>query len=291
MPHSQVGGRVSKDLIIGAADNYGWDHVKTWATSIKKTGFSGDVVLIAYRVTDELVERCQSLGIYVIRVDHDDRGLSINHTLGNIETQAHKLRNFHIWQFLSDNEPYRTVAITDTRDIYFQTNPTVFFDAHQEYDIYFPSEAIRIRDEQWNLNMLSNLFGPFVTEQIQNNVVCNSGTIFGKVTAIKELMLNMYLIAKNFPATGADQPTMNVLNWLCGVKNSTVLNMDAGWACQCATTMEPTRRHLREDLLEPIPRIIQIDNKPCVVNSNNKPFVLVHQYDRVPELSHLTKDL
>jgi hypothetical protein len=276
-----------KDLIIGAADNYGWPQVKIWATSIKQSGFAGDVVLITYRVTEELIKNCQELGIYVLSAEHDETGREINHTLGNISTQSHKIRNFHIWQFLSDNDPYRMVAVTDTRDIYFQTNPSIFFDSHQEHDIYFPSEGMYITHEWWNSDMIGNLFGSYILGAVENSVVCNSGTLFGRGEAIKKLMLNMYLIAKNFPATGADQPTMNVIKELFPPQNSTVLNMDAGWACQCATTMEPARASIRHHVLEPIPTIIETDTGFKVVNSKGNEFVIVHQYDREPILSQL----
>jgi len=276
-----------KDLIIGAADNYGWEHVKIWATSIKQSGFEGDVVLITYRVTEELIQKCQELGIYVISVGHDENGKQINHTLGNITTQSHKIRNFHVWQFLNDNDPYRTVAITDTRDVYFQMNPSTFFDKHQEYDIYFPSEGMEIRHEWWNSDMIKNLFGPFILSAVENNVVCNSGTLFGSGNAIKQLMLNMYLIAKNFPATGADQPTMNVIKTLFPPQNSTTLKMDAGWACQCATTMEPSRAHIRQYVVEPIPTVVESNGDFKVVNSKGQPFIIIHQYDREPTLSQL----
>lgn len=279
-----------KDLIIGAADNYEWKHVKVWATSIKQSGFSGDVVLLTYRVTEELVTNCKALGIYVIPVGHDETGLPINHTLGNINTQSHKIRNFHIWQYLSDNDPYRMVAITDTRDIYFQSNPSTFFDTHQEYDIYFPSEGIQIRHEWWNSDMIKNLFGPFILNLVENSVVCNSGTLFGKGDAIKHLMLNMYLIAKNFPATGADQPTMNVIKDLFPPKNSTVLNMDEGWACQCATMMEPARANIRQYVVEPIPTVTEEAGTFKVLNSKGQEFVIVHQYDREQRLSNLVNN-
>lgn len=279
-----------KDLIIGAADNYDWKHVKIWATSIKQSGFSGDVVLLTYRVTEELITNCQKLGIYVISVNHDETGTPINHTLGNIGTQSHKIRNFHIWQYLSDNDPYRMVAVTDTRDIYFQSNPSEFFDSHQEHDIYFPSEGIQTRHEWWNTDMTRNLFGPFILEKVENSVVCNSGTVFGKGDAIKHLMLNMYLIAKNFPATGADQPTMNVIKELFSPHNSITLEMDAGWACQCATMMEPARAHIRHHVVEPIPTLVEEDGNFKVVNSKGQKFIIVHQYDREPKLSTLVNN-
>lgn len=284
-----MGGRV-KDLIIGAADNYTWEHVKHWATSIKNTTFSGDVVLIAYRVSDDLIKNCSDLGIHVILVNHDETANPINHTLGNINTQSHKLRNFHVWQYLSENTEYRTVAITDTRDVIFQTNPSEFFDTHTEFDIYFPSEGILFKDENWNMNMVGNLFGPFIFEEVKEKVVCNSGTIFGKAHSIKKLMLEMYLVGKNFGATGADQPTMNVLLHLTEPHNTTILPMDAGWACQCGTTLEPANSRLRPMLLEPVPTVQNINGKNMFVNSKLEPFVLVHQYDRIPNWSTIFND-
>lgn len=275
-----------KDLIIGAADNYEWRHVRVWATSIKQSGFAGDVVLLAYRVTEELVRNCEALGIYVLQVNHDETGASINHRLGNINTQSHKLRNFHIWQYLSDNDPYRMVAITDTRDIYFQSNPKVFFDNHQEHDIYFPSECIEIQHEAWNSSMIGHLFGPFILDAIKHSTTCNSGTLFGKGDAIKKLMLNMYLIAKNFSATGSDQPTMNVIKELFPPQNCKVLGMDAGWACQCGVVLDPEKAHYIPLLLEPQPII----KDKMVYNNEGTLFCIVHQWDRIPELKSIVAE-
>jgi hypothetical protein len=267
-----------KDLVIGAADNYTWEMVRGWATSIKSTGFDGDVVLLAYRVSKDLIQNCTDLGIHVVSINHDETAREINHSLGNLPTQSHKLRNFHIWQYLSENPNYRMVAVTDTRDILFQTNPTAFFDNHTEHGIYFPSESILFKDESWNMGMVYNLFGPFVAELLQDKIACNSGTVFGKADSVRELMLNMYLIAKNFGATGADQPTMNVLLHLVKPHNSVILSMDSGWACQCGTIFNP---ELKSSVLEPIPSIQNIDGRQIVVNSASIPFVLVHQYDRL----------
>ena len=32
-----------KDIIIGGASNYSWNHLKYWINSIAKSGFTGDV--------------------------------------------------------------------------------------------------------------------------------------------------------------------------------------------------------------------------------------------------------
>ena len=38
---------MAKDLIIGGASGYNWDQLKYWVNSINKTGFKGDVVIVA----------------------------------------------------------------------------------------------------------------------------------------------------------------------------------------------------------------------------------------------------
>jgi hypothetical protein len=278
-----------KDLIIGAADKYDWSHIKIWARSIKESGFAGDVVLIAYRVTENLIEQCKKLGIIVVQANHDESGNLIDHNHMGIDTQSHRLRNFHMWQFLNESdEKYRMVAVTDTRDIVFQRDPSDFFDFidNAVSKIYMPSEAIAFENEEWNGNMVLRLFGPFIYSQIKNKAACNSGTVFGRYEEMKEFLLNMYLIAKNFNATGSDQPTMNVLGYLIFHKIVTSLPMDRGYACQCGTVLDPTKPHLWANLTEPQPKILPTG---IVVNSKMEQFVLVHQYDRVPELKQLVE--
>ncbi len=277
-----------KNLILGAADNYNWSQLKPWAESIRASGFTGDVVLLAYRIAPDVVPNMERLGIDVYHIESDDEGRTIDHHKDGLPTQTHKLRNFHMWQCLQDPEfinDYNMVAITDTRDVYFQHNPNDFLNKFGEDHpnmIAMPSENVKYRDEPWNAGMIERFFGGYISRLLYDKSTCNSGTFFGPAALIASTMLTMYFIQKNFNATGVDQPTLNFL----GHTNPQlfhVLDHDSGWACQCGTTLDPTKPHFQN---------VQISNAPQIKNgvvltSDGSPFVIVHQYDRVPSLHHL----
>lgn len=277
-----------KDLIIGAADNYDWPHIKIWARSLTESGFTGDVVLIAYRVTNELVNQCKNIGIQVFGAEIDELGRPIDHDYLGLPTQSHRMRNFHIWQYLHFNSgAYRFVAVTDTRDVCFQSNPSVYFDtlANRDNFVAMPSEAITFEYEPWNGSMVRNLFGEFIYDLLKNKSACNSGTFFGRQETITPMLLNMYLVAKHFNTTGTDQPTMNVLGYLFYGNVVSCWAMENGWACQAGTVLDPSKSHFQIHLNEPIP-IIRENGIVTPFNSNT-PFVILHQYDRVPQLKQL----
>lgn len=273
-----------KNLIIGATDNYNWQQLKPWATSIKASGFQGDVVLLAYRIMPDVVSHMEQLGIHVYAVTHDDYGQPIDHNKDGLPTQIHKLRNFHIWEFLQDKD-YEMVAITDTRDVYFQENPNDLLNEFAEKFpdmVAVPSENVKFSDEPWNADMLARFFGPYVSALLADKSTCNSGTFFGPIQLMASTMLTMYFIQKGFIATGVDQPTLNFLAYT-NPYMYVILDHDSGWACQCGTTLDPSKPHFQN---------VQISGKPKIENnkvftSNGKPFVIVHQYDRVPLLAHL----
>jgi hypothetical protein len=280
------------DLIIGAADNYSWPQLKPWATSIKNSGFDGDVVLITYRVTQEAIDNCVKLGIKVMSAMHHDFGEAIDHGAMGLETQAHQMRNFHMWQYLTQTEvDYRYVVVTDTRDIYFQSNPSKWLDEnfiYSDYDIMLPSEAITFEKEEWNARMVQRAFGPFLWEYVlKDKPACNSGSFLGRKERMKNLLLTMFLVAKRIPLSGIDQGTLNVLGQTLLKDEAWVCPMDEGWACQCGTVLDPTKPFLWERLHEPQPHIRE---DGIVVNSKDEPYVIVHQWDRVPELKKVVAE-
>ncbi len=275
-----------KNLILGAADNYDWPQLRPWAESIRDCGFEGDVVLLAYRVTDEAISRMTDLGILVYQVTHDDEGQPIDHHKGGLPTQTHKLRNFHMWQFLQSCEgTFDTVVVTDTRDVYFQQNPDPFLNKFAEEHpnkIAMPSENVLFKNETWNAGMIQRFFGMYVSQMLEDKPTCNSGTFFGPADMMASTMLTMYFIQKNFNATGVDQPTLNFLGYI-NPHNFMVLDHNAGWACQCGTTLDPTKQYFRAVQVSFPPRI----RDEQVITSDGTPYVICHQYDRVPALKHL----
>lgn len=281
-----------KNLVIGVTDNFTWNQIRVWATSIKKSGFTGDVVLLGYRVGQDIVDGCESLGIDLYHIEHDDLGNPIDHHKDGLPTQSHKLRNFHIWQFLNQIDiDYTVVVVTDTRDVVFQRNPDIFLQSYlengtiinpDELGVILPSESVLIENESWIRGLIIQHFGNGIYDSVKHHPAGNSGTMFGRTRNMKHLMLTMFLVGKFLPATGIDQPVVNVL----AQTNSyiTRLPMNDGWACQCGTVLDPSKSHFI--LEEPRPTIVN----GVAYTSNNEQFVILHQYDRVPGLTQLIEN-
>jgi hypothetical protein len=265
-----------KDLIIGAFNNYtDYDVLKPWVQSIKDTGFTGDTVLFAIGTTPELVKKLIEEGVIVIPVPRNDKMM------------IHMQRFIHIYNFLKENEGvYRYVVSTDVRDVIFQFDPTKFMEdsVNPMYvtGIIASSESIKIQDEEWNRENIRKNFGDYFYNEVRENEVCNVGVLAGRSELIKELCFYLYQFSINRPDWVADQAAYNIL---LGSKlwssKAHITRLKDAWAVNAHVTNKP-------DMLEKFgPYLLEerpsMNDAGLVVNSDGKPFVIVHQYDRVPE--------
>jgi hypothetical protein len=103
-----------KNLIVGVVDNLPWEKVRPWAVSLKKSGFTGNAVILGYRMDEpEMRRNCDSLGIKLVAITHDDRGNEIGKGSWATGNVAFRLRNFHVWQYLQEyGEGYHFVSLT-----------------------------------------------------------------------------------------------------------------------------------------------------------------------------------
>lgn len=279
-----------KVLLIGASDIYDWSKVKGWVRSVRSTGFTGDIALLTYRITqpEEFIAQCEEYNVNVFSITHDAFGNQINHTAGGRDTQSHQLRFFHAWQLLQENfDTYDYVIMTDVRDVIFQKNPIDFLKNHINQELIISSEAITFGKEAWNAENLVRGFGPFLLELSKDWTVYNVGVLAGKPSAMKNLFLTLYnsTVGRYIPS---DQSAFNVM-LREGLLKGRFLHTghDSNWACQCGTTLDPEKAHYRSVLTEPIPVV----KNGLVYNTNGELFHLVHQYDRVPELKRYIEQL
>lgn len=279
---------MTKNLLIGAVDLYEWDKIRAWAISARETGYDGDIALLAYRVSPEVVANAKKLAIDVYQIEHDAFGQPINHTAGGRDTQCHQLRFFHAWQMLRDlRGTYKEVMITDVRDVMFQRNPFTFIqsanghtlDMPNEYDLYVSSEGMLFEDEPWNTDNLLRGFGPYIVAPLSNELVCNVGVLRGTAGVIERLCLSIFTLTQN-RYIPSDQSAFNVLLHTDQLPSAGLTTHNDSWACQCGTMLDPEKAHYQPFLKE-LPPIV---NAGRVYNAYGELFTVVHQYDRVPAL-------
>ena len=170
---------MAKDLIIGGASNYNWDQLKYWVNSIKKTGFNGDIVLVATNMSAETVNKLVEKDVKVYAYGNRTEDGGIAKSENNIP--PHVERFIFIWDFLRKNkDTYRYVVVTDTRDVIFQKDPVKYLGNNLfRQSIICASEGLAYKDEPWGNKNLLDTFGPMVYDEFKDNLIYNVGTIAG----------------------------------------------------------------------------------------------------------------
>jgi hypothetical protein len=279
---------MSKNLLIGAVDLYKWDQIKVWAKSFRQHNQIDDVVVLCYRVDEQLIKELNNLNIITVDANYGPDGLPPNHDACIRKTWAHHLRFFHGWQYLEAcGLNYNYVLHTDTRDVWFQSNPFEIFVEYYSNPIIASSENIRYEHETWNQQDLLTGYGRYLLEiAVKKWTVFNSGVICGLSDAMKSLFMELYFMSQHRQST--DQAPYNILVNLDKSNRFMQVSGASNWAAQCGTSMDPSKPHLTQNLIYPYPP--QFKNNGVYVDGD-KLCSIVHQYDRVPVLKEYVEKL
>lgn len=274
-----------KDLIVTTiSKNYVWTDINNWISSLKQTSYNGDVLVIAYNFEDNhsYLEKLRTMNVIVLTPNNTYRGEIESNFVwhsgevnpSNANKLIHNVRLFHLWQYFTEtgiDKEYNRVIFTDGRDVYFQTNPSEWLDEEMKKDIIVPSEGITYEQEQWNRNNLLINYGPYVYEYVlKERVACNVGTFACNASIVKDLCLILYFMSNN---TGhADQPSFNILTSTLLKDKCQWVDYNDSWALQIGTIVNKMNDY------------VIIDNDVIFTKKSKKPYCLVHQYDRIPDL-------
>lgn len=282
---------MAKDLIIGGASNYGWKELQYWVNSIKKTNFKGDIVIVASNISAENINKLAQEGVNVFAY-----GEKTNWGFENKNKQApHVERFLFIWDYLRRNQDtYRYVVVTDTRDVIFQKDPVEYLERSLMAHSYVASsEGLSYKDEPWGAKNLLDTFGPFVYDELKDRLIYNVGTIAGYYEEVKDLILQLFFQSVNRPIPVVDQAVYNfMINQLPFRTEVLFTNNGAGWAVQLGTTkyaVEAGAGDLgaagnMDKYLEAYQDVQPKIDEHRVVDAQNVPYYIVHQWDRVPSL-------
>lgn len=295
---------MDKDLIIGGAAGYNWNQLKYWVNSIKKTGFKGDVVLVANNLSGETVTKLTDNDVRVFAYGKQTADGGIEKSANGIP--PHVERFIFIWDFLRKNpDEYRYVTVTDTRDVIFQKDPTEFLNNNLlTCSIVCSSEGLAYKDEPWGNKNLLDTFGSLVYDELKDNLIYNVGTIAGYSQEVRDLMLQIFFQSINRPIPIVDQAVFNFLVSLCPLSEETFKTTnEKGWAIQLGTTkgaieagagdigmIVKQNPEMMNKYLEVYQDIQPVIKDGYVMNGHNN-FVIVHQWDRVPEIKKLVEDI
>ncbi len=269
-PHSPSD---KKDLVIGVFFGYDLPVLKPWIRSIKQTGFTGDICLIALDAETALLEQIRGEGVMVVPMRTGPNSPKV------IE------RFLHVFDFLQKQEgKYRFVVFADVSDLVFQQNPIPWLEKNlipSGKKLVAAGERILVEHEEWNANEVRKNFGDYFYNIVKHKEVQCGGVIAGYADYVRDMCLMVFEMCVRVPYFGADQAAyiilMSIEPWWSVTLHQTLAD---AWVLNAQVTSQPDMCDTYEPyLLESRPTF----DGSTVRNADGKPFAIVHQYDRIPE--------
>jgi hypothetical protein len=254
-----------KDLLVGCITKYTKSDVEPWVESIQRSGYTGGKMMLVYDVSQDVINylKLNHFDVYQSQLNQHiilQRFLDLHHLLKDIDCDR------IIW--------------TDVKDVIFQTNPSHWLNKNKTKPIIACSECITFKDDEWAVTNAGTSF-PMEWEWLQNKTSHCAGTIAGDKEYIRDLFINIYRwsLTSSNPGQLSDQAAYNVLINQTQYKDIVQFTpQEDGFATQLGTVLIK-KDHFGDKLLEPTPIVDDL-----IRNQKGEPFVIVHQYDRNPQL-------
>jgi hypothetical protein len=254
-----------KDLLVGCITKYTKSDIEPWVESIQRSGYTGGKMMLVYDVSQDVINylKLNHFDVYQSQLNQHiilQRFLDLHHLLKDIDSDR------IIW--------------TDVKDVIFQTNPSHWLNKNKTKPIIACSECITFKDDEWAVTNAGTSF-PMEWEWLQNKTSHCAGTIAGDKEYIRDLFINIYRwsLTSSNPDQLSDQAAYNVLINQTQYKDIVQFTpQEDGFATQLGTVLIK-KDHFGDKLLEPTPIVDDL-----IRNQKGEPFVIVHQYDRNPQL-------
>jgi|SanBayMetagenome_1026888.scaffolds.fasta_scaffold07045_2 hypothetical protein len=288
-----------KDLIIGGASNYTWEQLKYWVNSIKRSGFDGDIMLVSSNFKKDTIDKLTAEGVLIYlfgEIQSNGDVINKNET----KMPASVERFFYVWHVLKKyGSNYRYVISTDTRDVVFQENPSLWLERNlhnSERGLVAPSEGLKYEEEPWNNNNLYQGYGPHVYDFYKGMCIYNVGVLAGTPEHMRDIFFMTFQMSAYLPIIGVDQAAFNIVINQEPFKLTTMLTSHKNaWVAQLGTTIQAINSVSGDLGLQIMkdPTAFdkylsnyqdtqpQINDEGIVLNSVGEKFAIVHQYDRI----------
>ena len=277
------------DLVISAISIYDFEKIKHWVNSLERTGYNGRKAMIVFNVLDDTIKKLQEHGFEIFLVanqrNKDNDGF---HFMDNFGYQVPTLRHYFYWKFLKDLKDIRYVISTDV-DIVFQSNPSEWLTKNMnDKKLNYGGEGLKYKDEPWGYDNIGQCFGPDIRNHLSDTQIYNAGSMAGEFKTFVDYSLTLALMIEGIKNPVPDQAAVNVLLSTKPYKSITNFNGgDSNWACQCGTMADPSKMdQFRPNLMCKEP----VFEDGYVYNTVGEKYVMVHQYNRVPEWKKILEE-
>ncbi|MGI6091616.1 MAG: hypothetical protein GX348_11485 [Veillonellaceae bacterium] len=253
----------TKDLIMGMVMNYDWNMIEPFFVSLRKSGFSGDVVIFVSNTTDNVQQKIQEYGVTVVPFQR----IGLEQIIS-----PNDYRYYLYLMYLQQNkDKYRFVLLTDVRDVIFQAAPFPWYLPTDKISVAVESKRKSIWDDVCNTRWILAKFGSHIFQAICGFPIICSGTTIAPVdlmcSYLDKMVTCIFLQGGYFQLI--DQGVHNYLLYTNQVTPAAFADNSAGIFLTLAL----------EDLDQ-----ITINPQNKIVTQNNPVAAIVHQYDRHKDL-------
>lgn len=260
-----------KNLIISAFAGYKFENLKPYVYSIRDAVPDCDLVMIAGSTDSDTISQLEKLNWQIVPLP------------ALKDVPIHVLRFLPMYNYLYEHaDDYDLVVSTDVKDVIFQHDPFAWLATNLgDKKLVAGSEALKYKDEPWGDDNLKSTYGGYLYERFCDNTIYNVGTLGGRAEYMRDLFLQLFYNSLGRPIPIVDQAVFNVMIQTLPYRDTVLFaEQQQAWACQAGTVVDPVKMHyFRPNLLEAEPK--WQDGR--VLTSRGQEFVIVHQYDRIPE--------
>lgn len=253
-------------VVIGAINHHEWPVVAPWIKSLRKTSFTGRVILVTYEdVAENVKDQMRRHGVEIVEA------------IMEISVNRGRFNDFAT--ILASIPPETCVIATDVRDVVFQEDPSglaSLLNVAKNKELVVSSEGWRYNDSEWNLATLRKVFPDHESRMLYEEVYC-SGVIVGTARALKQLSERIWEISKSAPSFNGDQVAMNIaLREPAFVNQTRFLNVQDGRIFHARATW---LRHKDGKSTLGEPRFSLL--RGIALKVDEKPVSILHQYTEV----------
>jgi hypothetical protein len=293
------------NLILATAQDYGWEALSPFASSLLATGYSGDVRLFASSLPAGTVDELTARGIHVERVRRarrrwgghvfapytprttrfrwhaqpyltrmvqlvasaspDQRGVAAA-LVGFLGNVEVARYGWYYRYLVRHGHQYRNVMVSDVRDVLFLAQP-FSFDIGDSVWFFLENEELRLRDQTNNRGWLIGAYGEPAFEAIGDRPISCSGLTIGSSEAMLSYLGLMVDHLARLPRQfkGIDQGVHNYLLHNDLVQHARMVPNARGPVLTVGTMSGPAAVEL--------------------LRSRRSEAKIIHQYDRHPALA------
>ena len=287
------------NLILSIVRKLSFDDLRPFLISLKRTGYTGEIVFFVSGLSSETAKRLQDFGVQLIPFDYFSVRMRRPELLlwplwrrifARMKTFEEKsalakrvfffmvLRHLLYYEFLMKNpERYATIVSTDCRDVFFQSDP---FARNYEpgLHVFLEGKTRTIATCPGNRRMIHDAFGSELLPKLGSHEPSCAGFTVGdhaSMTAYLRLMTELAFQVREMPmVTGLDQGIHNYIIYENPLPNTHLHPNGSGGVLTMSFAG---------------PEEFDLNDSGFVSSRTDEPIAVLHQYDRHPALAKLLR--